>query len=88
MSVKETSWALVGPGAVGLYYGGLLAADGHQLHVLARSDASALKAQGIVISHVEPKTGELINETAVRPASVAMEAAAIALIAQPKGVRR
>lgn len=77
MISKETSWALIGPGAVGLYYGGLLAADGHSLSVLARTDAPALKAQGIILSHVEPKTCELINETAVRPASVVSEAAAI-----------
>ena len=71
------TFALVGPGAVGLYYGGLLAADGHKLHVLARSDASALKAQGITLSRVQAKTGEQLGETAVRPASVATEAAAI-----------
>ena len=73
----KTSWALVGPGAVGLYYGGLLAADGRSLHVLARSDAAALKAQGITLSHVNPKSGEVLNETAVRPASVATDASAI-----------
>ena len=77
MISKEQSWALVGPGAVGLYYGGLLAADGHPLHVLARSDAPALKEQGIILSHVQPKTGEVLNETAVRPASVAGDASAI-----------
>jgi len=77
MHPKQTSWALVGPGAVGLYYGGLLAADGRKLHVLARSDAAALKAQGIIISRVQAKTGELLDETAVRPASVATEASAI-----------
>lgn len=75
MNLKKQSWALVGPGAVGLYYGGLLAADGCQLHVLARSDASALKAQGIIISHVNPKTGELLDETAVRPESVIIDTA-------------
>ena len=74
---KEQSWALVGPGAVGLYYGGLLAADGHALHVLARSDAPALKAQGIILSHVQPKSGELIDETAIRPASVATDASRV-----------
>ncbi|MFP4156524.1 MAG: 2-dehydropantoate 2-reductase [Opitutales bacterium] len=71
------SWALVGPGAVGLYYGGLLAASGQALHVLARSDAAALKAQGILLSRVHPKSGELIEEMAVRPAAVAEQAARI-----------
>lgn len=70
MTLKNKSWALVGPGALGLYYGGLLAANGYILHVMARSDAEALKAQGIVISYIKPETGELINETAVRPESV------------------
>lgn len=77
MISKEQAWTLVGPGAVGLYYGGLLAVDGRKLHVLARSDAPALKAQGIIISRVQAKTGELLSETAVRPASVATEASAI-----------
>ncbi|HKK18052.1 MAG TPA: 2-dehydropantoate 2-reductase [Opitutales bacterium] len=77
MNKKEESWALVGPGAVGLYYGGLLAADGWDLHVLARSDAAALKSQGIIISRVQAKTGELLDEIAVRPASVATEASSI-----------
>ena len=77
MILKERSWALVGPGAVGLYYGGLLAADGQSIHVLARSDAAALKAQGILISRVHPKTGEMLNETLIRPASVATDASAI-----------
>lgn len=71
------TFALVGPGAVGLYYGGLLAADGQVLHVLARSDAPALGAQGIILSRVQAKTGELLQETAVRPASVATEASGI-----------
>lgn len=77
MHSKQTSWALVGPGAVGLYYGGLLAADGATLHVLARSDAPALKDQGIILSHVDPRSGAVFNETAVRPASVTTDASAI-----------
>jgi 2-dehydropantoate 2-reductase len=77
MNSNEKSWALVGPGAVGLYYGGLLAADGQQVHVLARSDTPSIKAQGIIVTHVQPKTGEVLNETAVRPASVATAAATI-----------
>lgn len=75
MTFKTQSWALVGPGAVGLYYGGLLAVNGYRLHVLARSDAAALKEQGIIISDVKPQTGELIRETAVRPESVMTDTA-------------
>lgn len=77
MISKEQTWALVGPGAVGLYYGGLLAADGHRLRVLARSDAPALKAQGIILSHIQPKTGEVLNETAIRPETVATDASRV-----------
>lgn len=68
------SWALVGPGAVGLYYGGLLAAAGESLHVLARSDMAALQSQGIIISRVHSKSERSITETAVRPASVKRDA--------------
>jgi len=75
--LKEKSWALVGPGAVGLYYGGLLAAAGQMLHVLARSDAAALKAEGLIFSHVHPQSGEVFDETSVRPASIATEASRI-----------
>ncbi|MFO8027831.1 MAG: 2-dehydropantoate 2-reductase [Opitutales bacterium] len=77
MTAGKQSWALVGPGAVGLYYGGLLAADGRRIHVLARSDASALKAQGILVARVQAKTGEVLDERSIRPASVATEASAI-----------
>jgi 2-dehydropantoate 2-reductase len=51
-------WSLVGPGAVGLYYGGRIAASGRKLCVLARSDASALEASGIRIAMVDPVLGE------------------------------
>lgn len=49
-------WALVGPGAVGLYYGGRIAHTGHKLSVLARSDADALEASGIRIAMVDPRS--------------------------------
>ncbi|NBB80243.1 MAG: 2-dehydropantoate 2-reductase [Verrucomicrobia bacterium] len=71
------TWALVGPGAVGLNYGGLLAANGEAVHVLARSDAATLKAQGLTLTRVEPRSGRVLQETAVRPASVAEDAARI-----------
>lgn len=74
------SWALVGPGAVGLNYGGLLAAHGQVVHVLARSDAATLKAQGLTLSRVDPRSGQLKSELAVRPASVAQDAARIGTV--------
>lgn len=40
-------WALVGPGAVGGLYGGLLAVAGEEVHALHRSDADAVRAGGV-----------------------------------------
>jgi 2-dehydropantoate 2-reductase len=72
--------ALVGPGAIGLYYGGLLAKSGIDLQVLARSDAAALRADGIVIRMVDPRSGQLNATYVVRPASVETEATAIGMV--------
>jgi 2-dehydropantoate 2-reductase len=53
-------YALVGAGAVGGLYAGRLAAAGHELHVLARSDAAHLRAHGLIVEspggdlHVRP----------------------------------
>ncbi len=47
-------WALVGPGAVGLYYSGRIAHTGRKLSVLARSDADILEQNGIRIAMVDP----------------------------------
>lgn len=51
--------ALVGPGAVGLYYGGRIANTGRSLSVLARSDFVALSKHGIRIRMVDPVSHEL-----------------------------
>lgn len=40
-------WALIGPGAVGGLYGGLLAVVGEEVHALYRSDAAAVWAGGV-----------------------------------------
>jgi 2-dehydropantoate 2-reductase len=66
--------ALVGPGAVGLYYGGLLAQAGAELHVLARSDYTMLAEDGIVIRMVDARSGEPSAVHTIRPAQVAREA--------------
>ena len=39
--------AIVGAGAVGLYYGGRLAAAGHEVHCFTRSDAAAIRERGV-----------------------------------------
>jgi 2-dehydropantoate 2-reductase len=41
--------AIVGSGAVGAYYGGMLAHDGHDVHFLVRSDAAAVREFGLTI---------------------------------------
>jgi 2-dehydropantoate 2-reductase len=56
-----------------LYYGGRLAADGRRLGVLARSDADALKARGITIRMVDPRTDELREEISAPVAQVAVD---------------
>ena len=73
----NSSYALVGPGAVGLYYGGLLAESGAALHVLARSDAAILQQQGIALRSVDPSNYELVNERLITPAQVSTDAQAI-----------
>lgn len=41
------SIAIIGAGAVGLYYGGRLAQAGHEVHFYSRSDAKALRTRGL-----------------------------------------
>ena len=44
---------LIGPGAIGLHYAGLLASAGAKVHVLARSDYTALKRHGIQLVQID-----------------------------------
>jgi 2-dehydropantoate 2-reductase len=71
------SYALLGPGAIGLYYGGLLAQAGAALHVLGRSDYTALSEQGITIRMVDPQTNARRAEHRIDPAQIAKDAAEI-----------
>ncbi len=41
--------AIVGSGAVGCYYGGMLAHTGHDVHFLMRADLDAVRANGLTI---------------------------------------
>jgi 2-dehydropantoate 2-reductase len=45
-------YAVIGLGAVGGYYGARLAAAGHELHVVARSDADHLRRHGLRVESV------------------------------------
>ena len=58
-TTKLARWALVGPGAVGLYYGGRIAHSGCKLCVLARSDAAELEAHGIRVKMIDPVSNDL-----------------------------
>lgn len=45
-------YAVIGTGAIGGLYGARLAAAGHEVHFLARSDADHMKAHGLVVESV------------------------------------
>lgn len=61
--------AIVGAGAVGAYYGGMLAHDGHDVHFLMRSDAGTVRENGLTIKtggktlhvkvHVHERTADI-----------------------------
>lgn len=46
---EKRSYAIVGIGAIGGYYGARLAAAGHPVHFLARSDADHVRRHGLVV---------------------------------------
>ncbi len=56
-------YAVIGTGAIGGYYGARLAAAGHEVHVVARSDLEVVAREGL---SVESPLGDLL----VRPVSV------------------
>ncbi|MGJ8652744.1 MAG: ketopantoate reductase family protein [Opitutaceae bacterium] len=76
----SSSYALVGPGAIGLYYGGILAKAGASLRVLARSDASVMSERGVVVRMIDPQTEVLNAEYQIQPAQVAESAEAIGYV--------
>ncbi len=68
---------LVGPGAIGLYYGGLLARSGVQLHILARSDYDTLRKEGITLRMMNPDSSDAETMYKIQPASVELDAQSI-----------
>ena len=76
----DRKWALVGPGAVGLYYGGMLARRAVSLHVLGRSDFVALKEEGICIRMVNSQTEALDAEYRIRPKQLAQDPTEIGIM--------
>lgn len=62
---------LIGPGAIGLHYAGLLASIGAKVHVLARSDYTALKSNGIQLVRVDvQQRRRLRKQDRIRPAQI------------------
>jgi 2-dehydropantoate 2-reductase len=51
--VTQRRYAVIGTGAVGGFYGARLAAAGHEVHFLARSDAEVLRRQGLRVESVD-----------------------------------
>jgi 2-dehydropantoate 2-reductase len=50
MQVTKRSYAVIGAGAVGGFYGAKLAAAGHEVHFLARSDADHMRHHGLLVT--------------------------------------
>lgn len=62
---------LIGPGAIGLHYAGLLASAGAKLHILARSDYAALMRDGIQLVRVDAQQpNKLLEQRCVQPAQI------------------
>ena len=76
----SSSFALVGPGAVGLYYGGLLAHAGASLRVLARSDFDVMSKDGMTIRMIDPGSNALKEEHRIQPVQVAADSTAIGMV--------
>jgi 2-dehydropantoate 2-reductase len=69
--------AVVGTGAVGLYYGGLLARAGHEVHFLARGDHAHLVEHGLRVDSdhggfVLPRISAHVDPAAVPPCDHAL----------------
>ncbi len=56
MDISTAKIAVIGSGAIGCYYGGKLAATGHDVHFLMRSDLEAVRRNGLTLRE---KDGEI-----------------------------
>lgn len=82
--IEAVSWtfksvAVVGSGAIGLYYGGRLAAAGEDVRFLARSDFEILKANGLTVKSVHgdftlPRPKVYRNATGIGPVDLVIVA--------------
>ena len=69
MDLRSAKIAIVGSGAVGCYYGGLLAHSGANVHFLMRSDLAAVRANGLTIRTL----GKVITVPTVQAAASTAE---------------
>ena len=76
MSWNPASTAIIGSGAIGIYYGARLAAAGHDVRFLVRSDADAVRAHGLRVDSIH---GDL-HLPAVRSATSAGEIGPVDLV--------
>jgi len=63
MNLRSQKIAIVGSGAVGCYYGGMLAHAGHDVRFLMRADLDAVRAHGLTI-HTRGETVAIPRVTA------------------------
>lgn len=72
-------YAVVGTGAVGVTYGAKLAAAGHEVHFLARSDAEVLARDGLTLESVDgdvvlPRVSVFTDPAGIPPVDVVLVA--------------
>ena len=74
---KSGRCVLVGPGAIGLYYGGLLARSGVRLLILARSDYNTLRSSGITLRMMDADSVDPQETYTIQSESVELKADSI-----------
>lgn len=74
---KSGRCVLIGPGAIGLYYGGLLARSGVRLLILARSDYNTLRSSGITLRMMDADSVDPQETYTIQSESVELKADSI-----------
>lgn len=77
--MSRQSYAILGTGAVGGYYGALLQKSGAEVHFLARSDYSHIKAHGLKVD--SPRGGFHLPAVSVHSGSEGMPRCDVAVVA-------
>lgn len=78
--------AVVGAGAVGGWYGGLLAGAGHEVHTISRTDAAWVAQHGYVLR--DRFTERLVRVTSARPSSAGIGACDLVIVAAKSTANR